>query len=48
METIEILGFKAKVAHTFWERTRGLIGTKSLAPGEGLLIRSSTGSQCSA
>ena len=38
METIEILGFKAKVAHTFWERTRGLIGTKSLAPGEGLLI----------
>ena len=35
METIEILGFKAKVAHTFWERTRGLIGTKSLAPDEG-------------
>ena len=38
MKTIEILGFKAKVAHTFWERTRGLIGTKSLAPDEGLLI----------
>lgn len=38
MKTIEILGFKAKVARTFWERTRGLIGTKSLAPDEGLLI----------
>ena len=38
MKTIEILGFKAKVAQTFWERTRGLIGTKSLAPNEGLLI----------
>ena len=38
MKTIEILGFKAKVARSFWERTRGLIGTKSLAPGEGLLI----------
>ena len=35
---IEILGFKAKVARTFWERARGLIGTKSLAPNEGLLI----------
>ena len=35
---LEILGFKAKVARTFWERTRGLIGTKSLAPDEGLLI----------
>lgn len=34
----EILGFKAKVARTFWERTRGLIGTKSLASDEGLLI----------
>ena len=38
MKTIEILGFRAKVARTFWERTRGLIGTKSLAPDEGLLI----------
>ena len=38
MQTIAVLGFKAKVAHTFWERTRGLIGTKSLAPDEGLLI----------
>ena len=25
MKTIEILGFRAKVARTFWERTRGLI-----------------------
>ena len=38
MQAGEILGFRAKVARTFWERTRGLIGTKSLAPDEGLLI----------
>ena len=38
METVEILGFRAKVARTFLERARGLIGTKELAPGEGLLI----------
>ena len=38
METVDILGFRAKVARTFLERARGLIGTKSLAPGEGLLI----------
>ena len=38
MQTVEILGFRAKVARTFWERTRGLIGTKSLASDEGLLI----------
>ena len=38
METVEILGFRATVARTFCERARGLIGTKSLAPGEGLLI----------
>ena len=38
VKTIEILGFRANVARTFWERTRGLIGTKSLAPDEGLLI----------
>ena len=36
--TIEILGYRAKVARTFLERARGLIGTKTLAPGEGLLI----------
>ena len=38
MKTVEILGLRAKVAQTFWERARGLIGTKSLASGEGLLI----------
>ena len=38
MQAVEILGFRAKVARTFRERTRGLIGTKSLAPDEGLLI----------
>jgi uncharacterized membrane protein (UPF0127 family) len=29
---------RAKVARTFFERAKGLIGTKSLMPGEGLLI----------
>jgi len=38
METVEILGVRAKVARTFAERARGLIGTRGLAPGEGLLI----------
>lgn len=38
METVEILGVKARVARTFFERARGLIGTKSLGPGEGMLI----------
>ena len=38
METVDILGFRAKVARTFRERERGLIGTKSLGSGEGLLI----------
>ncbi len=38
METREIHGIRARVARTFAERARGLIGTKSLAPGEGLLI----------
>ncbi|MBR1921080.1 MAG: DUF192 domain-containing protein [Kiritimatiellae bacterium] len=33
-----MLGFRAKVARTFRERARGLIGRKSLAPDEGLLI----------
>lgn len=36
--TVDILGVKAKVARTFCERARGLIGTGDLAPGEGLLI----------
>lgn len=30
MKTIEILGFKAKVARTFWERTRGRLATWSV------------------
>ncbi len=38
MDTVEILGFRAKIAHTFSERLRGLIGVKGLAPGEGMLI----------
>lgn len=29
---------KIKVASTFWQRTKGLIGAKTLAPDEGLLI----------
>lgn len=27
-----------RVADTFWSRLRGLMGSKSLAPGEGLLV----------
>ena len=38
METVEILGVKARVARTFADRARGLIGTRFLPPGEGLLI----------
>jgi uncharacterized membrane protein (UPF0127 family) len=38
MQTIEICGIRARVARTFAERARGLIGTKSLPPGEGMLI----------
>ena len=38
MHTERILGFKARVARTFCERARGLIGTKDLAPDEGMLI----------
>lgn len=38
METVDILGVRAKVASTFSERAKGLIGTKDLAPGEGMLI----------
>ena len=38
METVEICGVKARVARTFSERAKGLIGTKSLPDGEGMLI----------
>jgi uncharacterized membrane protein (UPF0127 family) len=38
MDTVEINGIKAKVARTLFERIRGLIGVKSLPPGEGMLI----------
>ncbi len=38
MEQIEINGIRARVAKSFKERAVGLIGTKSLPPGEGLLI----------
>ncbi len=38
MEIINILGVRAKVAKTLCERMRGLIGTKSLAKDEGMLI----------
>ena len=38
METVEICGVKARVARTFRERAKGLIGTKSLPEGEGMLI----------
>ena len=38
METVEILGVRAKVARTFFERAKGLIGVNRLPLGEGLLI----------
>lgn len=38
MEEREILGVRAKVAKTFAQRAKGLIGVKSLPPGEGMLI----------
>ena len=38
METAMVLGVKAKVAKTFAERARGLIGTEDLPRGEGMLI----------
>ena len=38
METVEMLGVRAKVARTFAERARGLIGTRDLEPGTGMLI----------
>lgn len=38
METVEICGVKARVARTFAARAKGLIGTRDLPAGEGLLI----------
>ena len=38
METVEINGVRAEVARTFWQRLKGLMGRKSLPPGEGMLI----------
>ena len=38
MEETTILGVRAKVARTFPERAKGLIGTRDLADGEGMLI----------
>ena len=38
MDVIEINGVRAKVARSFIERAKGLIGAKGLAPGTGLLI----------
>ncbi len=38
METVDICGVKARVAHSFAARAKGLIGTKDLPAGEGLLI----------
>ena len=38
METVSLYGFKARVARTFAERAKGLIGTKDLPADEGMLI----------
>ena len=37
-DTVEVNGVRARVARTMFARMKGLIGTKSLPPGEGLLI----------
>lgn len=33
-----VLATDAREAHSFWERGRGLLGRRGLAPGEGLII----------
>lgn len=38
MDLVEIDGVKAEVARTYFQRARGLIGRKTMAPGTGLLI----------
>ena len=38
METAVVQGYKVRVARSFVERARGLIGTRDLAPDEGMLI----------
>ena len=38
MKTVRIGDVEAEVAETMFERMRGLIGRKTLAPGKGLLI----------
>ena len=38
MDMVEINGIKARVARSLPERMRGLIGTKRLPQGEGMLI----------
>ena len=38
MDKVVISGVRAGVAKTFWQRFMGLMGRKSLPPGEGLLI----------
>lgn len=38
MRRVCVLGVDAEVAHTFAERAKGLIGRRTLAPGQGMLI----------
>ena len=38
MKTVRIGDVEAEVAETMYERMRGLIGRKALAPGKGMLI----------
>ena len=38
MKTVRIGDVEAEVAETMFERMRGLIGRKTLAPGKGMLI----------
>ena len=38
MRIVEINGIRARVAESFWKRLKGLVGTKHLPEGEGLLF----------
>lgn len=38
MERVLVCGVRAEVARSFFQRLRGLIGRRSMPPGEGMLI----------
>ncbi len=38
MDVVTIHGIRARVAVKFWDRLKGLIGSKPLPPGEGMIF----------